>query len=86
MLLLGQLGSRDGLQLQEVKDHKVTALWPGLDCAINCHLPLINVKKAHPDIDYLGLHRSKDPMAGAMTPYRGGTTKVIQPIPAGGEL
>ena len=44
---------------------------PGLDAAINCHLGLNNVEKGHPDFSVEGLHRSKDPGAGAFTPYHG---------------
>ena len=70
---------------------EVTALWPGLDCAINCNIPLENVKRAFPVHPAHGLplsipHRSKDPGAGAVTLYRSGSTKVTRDIPAGGEL
>lgn len=54
------------------------AYCPGLDCAINCHLGLINVGKSTPQYD-----------AGAgdsSTPYHNGTTEVTRHIPTGGEL
>ena len=44
---------------------------PGLDAAINCHLGLNNVEKGYPDFSVEGLHRSKDPGAGAFSPYYG---------------
>ena len=74
-------------------EETVTALWPGLDCAINCNIPLENVKRAFPKhsshgdsvADFLP-HRSKDPGAGAVTTYRSGMTMVTRDIPPGGEL
>ncbi|KAL3915051.1 MAG: hypothetical protein SGARI_008277 [Bacillariaceae sp.] len=64
----------------------IEALCPGLDCAINCNLALINVDKAVPNFDEAGLHRARDPAAGSITPYHNGTTVVSRKIPAGGEL
>jgi hypothetical protein len=74
-------------------DGEVRALWPGLDCAINCNIPLDNVirsfplHKSHEDegLEYMP-HRRKDPGAGSITPYRGSQTMVSRDIPAGGEL
>lgn len=63
----------------------ISAFAPGLDAAINCHLGLINVDKGVPDFDTGGLHRSRDPGAGAITPYHNCTTKVIRDMPAGSE-
>ena len=70
----------------EAQGDQVSALWPGLDCAINCNIPLTNVKRAFPTYSTFDLDRSKHPTAGAMTPYRKGITKVSKDIPAGGEL
>jgi hypothetical protein len=72
-------------------EEQVTALWPGLDCAVNCNIPLENVERAFPMHPSHGSslnqpHRSKDPGAGALTTYRAGTTTVKRDIPAGGEL
>ena len=78
-------GSIMGMGL-EVLTSQVSALWPGMDCAINCNTPLTNVKRAFPTYSTLDLDRSKHPTAGAMTPYRKGITKVSKDIPAGGEL
>ena len=68
------------------------ALWPGLDCSINCLLPLENVEVAFPQhlshgdhLPYMP-HRKKDPGAGAITTYRDGKTHVSRDIPSGGEL
>lgn len=68
----------------------VTAFWPGLDAAVNCHPLLTNAERALPQYDPepnipLG-HRSKDPAAGSSTPYAGGHSVVTRNVPAGGEL
>jgi hypothetical protein len=74
-------------------DEEITALWPGLDCAINCNIPLENVMRAFPkhpshfpDDFKTFPHRAYHPAAGSMTTYRSGTTTVKRYIPAGGEL
>jgi len=64
----------------------LAAFAPGLDCAINCHLGLLNVDKSEPRYDTSNLHRSTDPGAGAFTPYHNSSTIVTHFIPAGGEL
>lgn len=64
----------------------VEAFCSGLDCAINCNIPLINVGHSEPVYDEAGLHRSKDPAAGSITPYHNGTTEVSRRVPPGGEL
>ena len=48
----------------EVDDDDINAYWPGLDCAVNCHLALLNVKKSTPIYDEGNLHRSTHPGAG----------------------
>ena len=88
-------GATMGMGLEIQTGGEVTALWPGLDCAINCQIPLENTKRAFPrhnshqeepnSLDYMP-HRSKDPAAGAVTTYRSGFTVVTREIPAGGEL
>ena len=70
----------------EVGTGDIEAICPGGDCIINCNLALINAGKSNPVHDYAGLHRSKDPGAGAISPYHNGTTVVTRKIPAGGEL
>jgi hypothetical protein len=71
---------------RESHSNDVNAYCPGLDCAINCHLGLLNTHHSFPRYDYAGLHRSRDPGAGAITPYHNGTTYATRTIPAGGEL
>jgi hypothetical protein len=62
------------------------ALCPGLDCAVNCHLGLVNVEKAVPRYSTANLNRNRDPGVGAFTYYHNGTTLATRDIPAGGEL
>ena len=64
----------------------VSSFLLGLDAAINCNLALINVDKDEPQYDTGGLHRSRDPGAGAFTPYHNSTNEVTAHIPVGGEL
>jgi hypothetical protein len=71
---------------RESHGNGVEAYCPGLECAINCNLALINTHQSNPIYDYAGLHRARDPGAGAFTPYHNGTTYVSRHIPAGGEL
>jgi hypothetical protein len=70
----------------EVEGKDVNAYWPGIDCAVNCNLALLNVEKATPMYDEGGLERGRHPGAGAISPYRNGTTYVSRRIPKGGEL
>jgi hypothetical protein len=72
--------------LRESNANDVEAYCPGLDCAINCNLALINTQKSEPLYDNSGLHRARDPGAGAFTPYHNGTTLASRHIPVGGEL
>jgi hypothetical protein len=78
-------GSSMGMS-RESHSNDLEAFCPGLDCAINCNLALINTHKSYPMYDSAGLHRSRDPGAGALTPYHNGTTYAARHIPAGGEL
>ena len=71
---------------QDTDDSDIEAFCPGLDCAINCNLALINVGKSVPVWDEAGLHRYTSPGAGAISPYHNGTTLVQHYIPKGGEL
>jgi hypothetical protein len=70
----------------ETERAEMTAFWPGLDCAINCNIPLVNVATAFPTHKSVGVSRFKHPGAGAISPYRSGSTKVIRDIAAGSEL
>ena len=64
----------------------VSAFWPGIDAMVNSYSGLINLKKATPIYDEGGLHRSKHPGAGAITPYQANPSVVTRDIPVGGEL
>mmetsp|Transcript_30499 Transcript_30499/g.50347 ORF Transcript_30499/g.50347 Transcript_30499/m.50347 type:complete len:602 (+) Transcript_30499:87-1892(+) len=59
---------------------------PGLDCAINCHLGLLNVDRGFPAYDTTLPHRSKYPGAGSMTAYINSSTSTTVDLPAGAEL
>ena len=64
-------------------DNDIFAYWPGLDCAVNCHIALPNVGRAFPKQT---LSNDDGPSRGAMTPFRAGTTWLLADVPAGGEL
>jgi hypothetical protein len=72
--------------LRESHANEIDAYCPGLDCAINCNLALINTHQSVPLYDNAGLHRARDPGAVAFTTYHNGTTLASRHIPAGGEL
>ena len=59
---------------------------PGIGAAINCDLPLVNVIDTWSKIDGAGMHRSKDPGAGAITPYNDRKSRATRTIQAGEEL
>lgn len=64
------------------------ALSPGTGAALNCFFPLINVEGADADtkMDGAGLHRSKDPGAGAFTLFHGHSAYATRDIQAAEEL
>ena len=70
----------------EVDTGDIEALCPGLDCAINCNLALLNVERSIAAYDDAQLNRNVDPGVGAFSPYGNGTTYVSRFIPKGGEL
>ena len=70
----------------EVWSEDVNAYWPGINCAVNCFAPLINLEHSTPIYDSAKVHRHRHPGAGAFTPYHLGISSVSYPIPAGGEL
>jgi len=72
--------------MAEMDSDDIEAYCPAIDCLVNSNQALLNVAKSTPDHDEAGLHRSRDPGAGARTPYHNGTTYVSRDIPAGGEL
>jgi hypothetical protein len=60
---------------------------PGVGCTINSRLDLKNIESTHGSIyDTAGLHRSKDPGAGAFSPYHSSKTVAVVDIPAGSEI
>ncbi|GAX14185.1 hypothetical protein FisN_20Hh193 [Fistulifera solaris] len=81
-----EMGMQQESSYPYVAPEYVTAFCPGMDAAINCNLALLNVEKGTPNYDTTGLHRSKDPGAGAFTPYHQCETIATHDIPAGGEL
>lgn len=74
----------------EEDGRQIDCISPGFGAAVNCHLGLINLDYvAHNTaIDNAGLHRSKDPGAGAFTPFHNRTFITIdeRPVRAGDEL
>jgi hypothetical protein len=66
----------------------VSAFWPGLNAAVNCHSAMLNVERATPHYDNFdnSMHRFKDPSVGSFSPYHKGPSIVKKPIPAGSEL
>ena len=58
----------------------------GFGAAVNCFLDLVNVDENYPDLNSTGLHRSKDPGAGAFSYYHNRETKATKPIDTGNEL
>lgn len=79
-------GSSTGLGRESRREYGVTGFGPGLDGAINCNLALLNVDRQLPEWDDAGLHRSRNPGAGAVAQYSGSKTFASSAIPAGGEL
>lgn len=60
---------------------------PGIGCTINSIMDMHNIDSTHGSTyDTSGLHRSKDPGAGASTPYHDSLTEASEDIPAGSEL
>ena len=59
---------------------------PGFGSTANSFLPLVNVEEGLPEQDNAGLHRSKDPGAGAFTQYHNRESTATKPIKAGAEF
>ncbi|KAI2497402.1 hypothetical protein MHU86_17113 [Fragilaria crotonensis] len=66
--------------------NEVHFLSPGFGAAANSFLDLHNVEELKIDHSLVGVHRSKDPGAGAFTPYHNRRSIAKVPIPAGQEL
>jgi hypothetical protein len=59
---------------------------PGFGSAANSFLPLQNVEEEYPVWDNAGLHRSRDPGAGAVSQYRNRVSYATRDIEAGEEV
>ena len=59
---------------------------PGFGATANSFLPLVNVEEGLPSQDSAGLHRSKDPGAGAFTQYHARASTATREIKAGEEF
>ena len=66
--------------------YEVNAASPGFGSAANSFRDLHNVEEWGVEHSLGGLHRSKDPGAGAFTPYHDRKSTAKVPIPAGQEL
>ena len=55
----------------------------GIGALPNCFHPFINLEETYTTLDWAGVHRSKDPGAGAFTPYHNRKTFAYDDIPAG---
>jgi hypothetical protein len=64
----------------------VEAASEGFGAAVNCFMGLVNVNGRTPTLTDLGLHRSKDPGAGASTQFHQRKAVAKHPIAAGAEL
>ncbi|KAL7566573.1 hypothetical protein ACA910_000640 [Epithemia clementina (nom. ined.)] len=80
-------GREMGLQYETAfVNQGISSLAPGFNCAVNCHLGLLNVDKLEPHYFSGGLHRSKDPGVGAFSPYYNASTVATTSVTAGSEL
>lgn len=55
----------------------------GVGALPNCFHPFINLEETYTEVDWVGLHRSRDPGAGAFTPYHNRKTYAYDEIEAG---
>lgn len=58
----------------------------GFGALVNSHQGLLNLDEGKPTYDNEGLHRGKDPGAGAFSPYHDRKSYTISKVPAGAEL
>ena len=80
-------GKELNLGLEGLLSDELSASSPGFGSAINCFMDLTNVEEVNPIQSYEGgLHRFKDPGAGAFSPYWNRTAWASQPIKTGQEL
>lgn len=78
-------GTEMGMGLESTSSD-IAAFWPGVDCMVNAYPGLFNVDAAFPTYNEDGVHRSKHPGAGAMSPYDAGESRIKRDIPIGGEI
>jgi hypothetical protein len=55
----------------------------GIGALPNCFAPFINLEETFTQVDWGDLHRSRDPGAGASTPYHARTAYAYDTIAAG---
>lgn len=65
---------------------EVVACIPGIGAMPNCHFRLSNVRESFTKYDTAGLHRSKDPGAGAYSGYHGREGIAIKDMSKGSEI
>ena len=65
---------------------RVHVMSHGFGALANSLPGLVNLDEGMPDYNGGGLHRAKDPGAGAFTPYHNRQATALEPVPAGGEL
>ena len=72
-----------GFPWMDQEGFHISAASFGIGAAPNCWLPLVNVADTTTNYDTAGLHRSRDPGAGAITPYHNRRGFATDEIPAG---
>eukprot|EP00592_Proboscia_alata_P020414 CAMPEP_0194404764 /NCGR_PEP_ID=MMETSP0176-20130528/3278_1 /TAXON_ID=216777 /ORGANISM="Proboscia alata, Strain PI-D3" /LENGTH=677 /DNA_ID=CAMNT_0039203269 /DNA_START=30 /DNA_END=2063 /DNA_ORIENTATION=+ len=66
--------------------YEPSLFYPGFGAQINCHMGLNNVHHDEPEINSTGLHRARDPGAGAFTYWHNMPNLATRKIRAGEEL
>ena len=67
-------------------EDSVISMVPGIGMLANSHTGLVSALMRRPQIDGAGLHRARDPGAGAVSQYFGYRYHAVYDIPAGMEL
>ena len=70
----------------EYESEIASACVPGMGAMPNCHFRLSNVEESWSRYSMAGLHRSKDPGAGAFTGYHGRITTASKDLREGSEI
>lgn len=77
----------EGMVHEEVHDEdEVMVTSNGIGAVINCRISMVNIELSSNKISYGGLHRSKSPGAGSITPYHDWYGIAKEDITAGREL